>query len=88
MTIPIINPSHYSNLKIQPVTYTMLNNFQFWRGNIIKYASRAGFKLYTGKSQIESEIIDLEKTMKCCKIRIQYLKDTQIKKNNHDDIIS
>ena len=68
MTIPIINPSHYSNLKIQPVTYTMLNNFQFWRGNIIKYASRAGFKLYPGKSQIESEIIDLEKTMKCCKL--------------------
>ena len=49
-------PSHYKKLKIQPVEYTMANNYEFWRGNIIKYASRAGFKIYPNKNQIDSEI--------------------------------
>ena len=33
-------PNHYKLLKIQPVEYTMMNNYESWRGNIIKYASR------------------------------------------------
>ena len=47
----IVNePAHYARWKIEPITYIMRNGFEFWRGNIIKYSSRAGFKLYEGKS--------------------------------------
>ena len=66
-------PNHYKLLKIQPVEYTMMNNYEFWRGNIIKYASRAGHKMYPNKNQVESEIADLKKTIECCQIRIDYL---------------
>jgi hypothetical protein len=51
----------------------MRNGFEFWRGNIIKYASRAGFKMYEGKTQIESEIIDLEKVIRYANMRINEL---------------
>ena len=66
-------PSHYARWKIEPITYIMRNGFEFWRGNIIKYASRAGYKLYEGKSQDESEIIDLEKVKRYCDMRINQL---------------
>ena len=48
----------------------MMNNYEFWRGNIIKYASRAGHKMYPEKNQVQSEIADLKKTIECCQIRI------------------
>jgi hypothetical protein len=51
----------------------MRNGFEFWRGNIIKYASRAGYKLYADKTQVESEIIDLEKVKRYCDMRINQL---------------
>jgi hypothetical protein len=51
----------------------MRNGFEFWRGNIIKYASRAGFKMYEGKTQVESEIIDLEKVIRYSEMRINLL---------------
>jgi len=35
----VINPQHYSNYRIEPAEYIMLNGMEFWRGNIIKYAS-------------------------------------------------
>ena len=38
-------PSHYARWSIEPITYIMRNGMEFWRGNVIKYASRAGFKL-------------------------------------------
>ena len=69
-------PNHYKLLKIQPVEYTMMNTYEFWRGNIIKYASRAGHKMYPAKNKVESEIIDLKKTIECCQIRIDYLNKT------------
>ena len=43
-------PTHYARWKIEPITYIMRNGFEFWRGNLIKYSSRAGFKLYDGKT--------------------------------------
>jgi hypothetical protein len=52
----------------------MRNGFEFWRGNIIKYASRAGFKMYEGKTEVESEIVDLEKVKRYCQMRINQLK--------------
>lgn len=29
-------PNHYKLLKIQPVEYTMMNNYEFWRGKYYK----------------------------------------------------
>lgn len=66
-------PEHYARWKIEPITYIMRNGFEFWRGNIIKYSSRAGFKFYEGKTQIESEIIDLEKVIRYANMRINQL---------------
>ena len=66
-------PSHYARWKIEPITYIMRNGFEFWRGNLIKYSSRAGYKLYGGKTQVESEIIDLEKVIRYANMRINQL---------------
>ena len=51
----------------------MRNGFEFGRGNLIKYSSRAGYKLYGGKTQVESEIIDLEKVIRYANMRINQL---------------
>ena len=70
----IVNePKHYARWAIEPITYIMRNGFEFWRGNIVKYASRAGYKMYEGKTQVESEIIDLEKVIRYSQMRINQL---------------
>ena len=70
----IVNePKHYARWAIEPITYIMRNGFEFWRGNIVKYASRAGYKMYEGKTQVESEIIDLEKVIRYANMRINQL---------------
>tara|TARA_R110000765_G_scaffold280738_3_gene378178 strand:- start:432 stop:743 length:312 start_codon:yes stop_codon:yes gene_type:complete len=66
-------PQHYLRWKIEPITYIMRNGFDFWRGNIIKYASRAGYKLYEGKDSVESETIDLKKVIRYAEMRINQL---------------
>ena len=74
----IVNePSHYSRWAIEPVTYIMRNGMEFWRGNIIKYASRAGFKGYEGMDTIESEITDLKKVIRYAEMRINLLNGEQ-----------
>ena len=73
-TSDIVNePKHYARWAIEPITYIMRNGFEFWRGNIVKYASRAGYKMYEGKTQVESEIIDLEKVIRYANMRINQL---------------
>jgi hypothetical protein len=73
-TADIVNePKHYARWIIEPITYIMRNDFEFWRGNIVKYASRAGYKMYEGKTQVESEIIDLEKVIRYSQMRINQL---------------
>jgi hypothetical protein len=73
-TADIVNePKHYARWAIEPITYIMRNGFEFWRGNIVKYASRAGYKMYEGKTQVESEILDLEKVQRYCQMRINQL---------------
>jgi len=67
------NPSHYTRWKIEPVTYVMRNGMEFWRGNIIKYASRAGFKSQPGKTAAEAEITDLQKVIRYAEMRINQL---------------
>lgn len=66
-------PSHYTRWVIEPITFIMRNSFEFWRGNICKYASRAGFKAYPDKTMLESEIIDLEKVIRYAEMRINEL---------------
>lgn len=70
----INKPSHYTKWKIEPITYIMRNGMEFWRGNIIKYASRAGAKAYDGMDLVESEITDLEKVRRYAEMRINQLK--------------
>ena len=73
-TADIVNePEHYARWNIEPITYIMSNGFEFWRGNLIKYSSRAGYKMYEGKTQVESEIIDLEKVIRYANMRINQL---------------
>ena len=49
----------------------MRNEFSYWRGAIIKYACRAGFKLAPGKTKIQSEIDDIDKIIEYCEFRKQ-----------------
>lgn len=75
----IINkPSHYARFSIEPVTFNMVNDMEFWRGNIVKYACRAGYKLYDGMDANKSEITDLRKVMRYAKMRINQLKGKDI----------
>ena len=74
----IANPKHYARWAIEPVTLIMRNGFEFWRGNIIKYASRAGFKLYPGMDEVESEITDLRKVIRYSEMRINQLEGEMV----------
>ena len=55
------------------VEFIMKNDMDFWRGNIIKYASRAGHKIYDGMDAIGSEIADLHKVMRYAEMRINHI---------------
>ena len=48
----INNPDHYASQVIEPAEYILVNDMEFWRGSI-KYASRAGKKIYDGKARSE-----------------------------------
>ena len=69
----VTRPSHYTQYKIEPITFIMRNGLEFWRGNIIKYAARAGHKVYDGKDKTESEITDLHKVIRYAEMRINML---------------
>ena len=70
---PVRNPPHYSRWAIEPITFVMRNGMEYWRGNVIKYASRAGHKYLPGKTPQESEIEDLQKAMRYLEMRINQL---------------
>ena len=67
------NPRHYNSLPVEPIEFIMLNEMEFWRGNIIKYASRAGHKLYEWQDATASEITDLRKVIRYAEMRINQL---------------
>lgn len=69
----VVKPAHYAKWQIEPITFIMRNGFEFWRGNIVKYVSRAGSKLYAGMDEIESEITDLRKAIRMAEMRINQL---------------
>lgn len=75
----VTQPNHYNRWSIEPITFIMRNGFEFWRGNIIKYASRAGFKMYPNQDATQSEITDLRKVIRYCEMRINQLNgDTKL----------
>lgn len=74
MAEDIINrPSHYTQFNIEPITFIMRNGLDFWKGNIIKYACRAGSKLYPSMDEMESEVTDLRKVIRYAEMRINQL---------------
>lgn len=77
MTDIINAPKHYARWVIQPLTYIMANGMEFWRGNVIKYATRAGYKKYDGMDMWESEITDLRKAIRNAEARIEQIKEHQ-----------
>lgn len=68
-------PPHYTGYMIEPKDFIMENNMEFWRGNIIKYASRAGKKDYEGKTPEQSEVLDLQKAYQYCMFRIYQIQE-------------
>lgn len=70
-------PDHYTHYLIEPLTYILRNRMEFWRGNIVKYASRAGHKTYDGMTAVESEITDLKKAIRYAEARINHLNGEQ-----------
>ena len=74
----IKNPNHYSKYKIEPIEFIMKNEMDFWRGNIIKYAARAGLKVYDGMDSVQSEIADLHKVMRYAEMRINHINGREI----------
>lgn len=70
----VSRPAHYTRWEIEPVSFIMRNKMEFWRGNIIKYVCRAGYKIYDGKDEVESEITDLEKIRRYAEMRIRQLR--------------
>ena len=70
------HPSHYTDGEIEVITYIDDKNFNYCRGNAIKYISRAG------KKNPEKEIEDLEKAEWYIHHeieRLQKIKDQKIK---------
>jgi len=82
----IINkPSHYTQYKIEPCTFIMVNRLSFEVGNMVKYACRAGSKLYPMPDgsggfldETESRIIDLEKVRRYAEMEINRLRGESI----------
>lgn len=71
-------PNHYVRWAIEPITFIMRNKMEFWRGNLIKYSCRAGYKTYDGLDAVQSEITDLEKVRRYAEMRINELKGEEI----------
>ena len=63
-------PKHYARWAIEPYEFIAQNKLEFWRGNIIKYVMRAGFK----GDGWEAEIKDLEKAKQYIDMRIKDIK--------------
>ena len=74
MTDIVNKPEHYTQFKVEPITFIMENGLDFATGNIIKYALRAGSKCYEGMDAQQSAIVDLEKVRRYAEMRINLIK--------------
>ena len=73
-------PAHYTQYNIEPITFIMANDPEgiFAKGNIVKYAMRAGKKLYPSMDEVQSEITDLEKVRRYAEMRINQLQGKEV----------
>ena len=74
----VVKPSHYTQFKIEPCTFIMEKRLSFEVGNMVKYACRAGSKLYPGQDATQSRITDLEKVRRYAEMEINRLKGEEI----------
>lgn len=74
----IKEPRHYTQYEIEPVTFIMVNRLSFEIGNIVKYACRAGDKIYPGMDWNQSRITDLEKVRRYAEMEINRIKGEDI----------
>jgi len=74
----VVKPSHYERYEIEPITFIMRNDLPFYKGNVIKYIARAGFKQYGDLSTIECEKVDIRKAIRYCEMRLNELDGKEI----------
>jgi len=74
----IKQPPHYTQYEIEPVTFIMVNRLSFEVGNMVKYACRAGDKIYPGMDYNQSRITDLEKVRRYAEMEINRIKGEDI----------
>jgi hypothetical protein len=74
----VVRPSHYTQYEVEPIDFIMKNDLPFHVGNIVKYAARAGSKLYEGLDATESEIRDLEKVRRYAEMRVNQLRGLEV----------
>jgi len=74
----IKEPTHYARWPVEPVTMIMQNGLEFWRGNIIKYVMRAGYKQGSYKTTAEAEVADLRKAQRYIEMRINQIQGKDI----------
>lgn len=79
----ISSPKHYASTAVQPIELIMESDpdGKFCKGNIIKYAHRAGTKVYDGMTPVQSEITDLHKVQQYAEFRIRQLSGLPIIEN-------
>lgn len=73
----VTKPKHYERWVREPVNFIMQNDLGFWRGNIVKYVMRAGFKVpedATPEQIVDAEVEDLKKVIRYAEMRINQLK--------------
>ena len=70
-------PSHYVHYDIEPKEFIIRNKMPFWKGNVVKYVSRAGHKIYGDETKPASEILDLRKAIRYCEMRINMLNEEE-----------
>ena len=74
----VVKPKHYTQYKIEPVTFIMENRLSFEIGNIVKYACRAGDKIYPDMDYTQSRITDLRKVMRYAEMEINRLEGKEV----------
>ena len=74
------DPVHYARWPVEPIEMIMRNGLEFWRGNIIKYVMRAGYKMGSHTDDFEAEKADLRKAQRYIQMRLNFLEGKDIVK--------
>ncbi len=85
MTDPVDSPSHYAVHAIEPIDFIMGNDLPFWKGNIVKYVMRAGYKVYDNQTPTESQITDLLKVIRYAEMQINILEGREPSNDDDDE---